>query len=175
MTSRRKANLIVEEAQAGLIVMDELVVDLVLGLPKLFHRALEISPRDVVVAEHLTAAGDDDLPILHRVLRESILIDLVTNGLLLPLSETLDDLLLVLLESPLGNAVSSRKRCCLLRIHSVRQDDRCDREHSYSDWRNIERPHEANLVLELELGVLVIRVVTKIIGFAVDDLSCLER
>src|SRR4051812_35644899 len=97
VTRGRKADLIVEEAQAGLIVMDELVVDLVLGLPKLFHRALEISPRDVVVAEHLTVAGDDDLPILHRVLRESILIDLVTNGLLLPLSETLDDLLLVLL------------------------------------------------------------------------------
>src|SRR6187549_2918691 len=142
MTRGRKSNLVVEETQAALVVMDELVVDLVLGRAKLLHRALEISSRDVVVAKHLAAAGNDDLLVLHGILLEPFRGDLVTECLLLALAELLADLVLVLVESPLGNAVSRSECRSLCRVHLVREDNGSDREHSYSNRRNIKRPHE---------------------------------
>src|SRR4051794_7054254 len=60
-TRRRQTDRVVERAQAGVHVVHDLEVDLVLCLPDLLHAAHEISPREDVEAEHVTCSGQNDL------------------------------------------------------------------------------------------------------------------
>lgn len=146
-----QTNSIIEGTQRNGILIENRMVHLVLrGLDRL-DGASEISPRELVEAEHVAVADDDDLSVSERVRIDLVLRQRLDDGRLLLGTDLLDDLVLVLLEGPLRDPVCRSERSRLLGRDLVAEQDRRDRGDPGADRRNIVHPDETDLGRQREL------------------------
>ena len=98
-----KPQLTVKCVKRDPVLIDELVVHLVLGIPQSVNGSLEITSRHNIITHRITTTQYDDLTIVQRVLGKTIFGYRVANVRILLLPEDLDHLGAVFLQSGLSD------------------------------------------------------------------------
>jgi hypothetical protein len=170
--SGRHVQLFIEEAGIGMIVMEDLRIGRVDGAVDVLHRAPEISSGRLVETEHLALDHDDALVAWCPI--HTILSQLVVDVRLLGLGQLLGDLLFVLRELTLGQAIGCRHSGDLGTRDSMSHDDAGNGGTTGDHRRNVLRPNQHDLFLgveQLDVAGLRIEGIDFLVG---DDLRRLE-